>query len=122
MNGGLPMEAAFERSTITSKSGVGMRAQQPSLLAADPQPTKPRTRWLTAAWALAFWTVLGVLFSIQVCLLWPNSVTLLRAMQVTMPRWYVWGLLASLIFTVDRRVFGRLPLSRRILAHIPAGI
>jgi len=122
MDGGLHMEAAFERSTITSKPGVETLAQQQSLLAADRGRTKPRNRWVKAALALTLWTGLGLLFSIQVCLLWPGSVTLLRAMQVTMPRWYVWGLLASLTFAVDRRVFGRLPLSKRILAHIPLGI
>jgi signal transduction histidine kinase len=111
MDGELRMEAAVERSTITSKPGAEHRGR------ADR-----RKRWAKAALALIFWTGLGLLFSIQVCLLWPGSVTLLRAMQVTMPRWYVWGLLASLIFAVDRRVLGRLPISKRILAHIPLGI
>jgi hypothetical protein len=43
-------------------------------------------------------------------------------MQMTMPRWYVWGLLSPLTFAADHRLFGRLSLSRRILAHIPLGI
>src|SRR6187401_3311629 len=43
-------------------------------------------------------------------------------MQVTKPRWSVWGLLAPLTFAADHRVFGRLPLAKRILAHIPLGI
>jgi len=110
MDSGLHMEDAFERATITSKPGV------------DRGRTEPRKWWVKAALALAFWTGLGLLFSIQVCLLWPNSVTLLRAMQVTLPRWYVWGLLASLTFAADQRVFGRFSLTRRILAHIPLGI
>lgn len=109
------MEAAIERSTITSKPGVETLADQ-------QVRATPHKRWASAARALTFWTGLGVLFSIQVCLLWPDSVTLFRAMQVTMPRWYIWGLLASLTFAVDRRAFGRLPLSKRILAHIPLGI
>lgn len=116
------MEAAFERLTTTSKPGAEALAQQQSLLAADRGRTKPRKRCVKAALALIFWTGLGLLFSIQVRLLWPDSVTLLRAMQVTMPRWYVWGLLASLTFAVDRRAFGRLPLSKRIVAHIPLGV
>lgn len=41
---------------------------------------------------------------------------------MTMPRWYVWSLLALLTFSADHRVFGRMPLSKRILAHIPLGI
>jgi hypothetical protein len=85
MDGGLHMENAFERSTITSKPGVEALAQQQSLLAADRGRTKPRKRWVKATLALTFWTGLGLLFSIQVCLLWPNSVTLLRAMQVLPP-------------------------------------
>jgi two-component system LytT family sensor kinase len=55
-------------------------------------------------------------------LLWPESVTPLRSMQMTMPRWYVWGLLAPLTFAADHRVFGRFTLPRRILAHVPLGI
>jgi signal transduction histidine kinase len=74
------------------------------------------------AFALSFWTGLGVLFSMQVYLLWPDKVTLFRAMETTMPKWYVWGLLASLTFAADHRVFGRLPLPKRIVAHIPLGV
>ncbi|MGH9628813.1 MAG: sensor histidine kinase [Bryobacteraceae bacterium] len=96
--------------------------QQQSLPATDRGRTKPRRWWVKAALALAFWTGLGLLFSIQVYLLWPDRVTPLRAMQMTMPRWYVWGLLASLTFAADHRVFVRLPLSKRILAHIPLGV
>ena len=72
MDGELRMEAAVERSTITSKPGVETLAQQQSLLAADRGRTKPRKRWVKAARALTFWTGLGLLFSIQVYLLWPE--------------------------------------------------
>lgn len=118
----LRMEAAFEQPTITSKSAAEVLPQQLSAVAANRGHTGPRKWWAKAALALSFWTVLGFLFSVQVCLLWPGSVTLFRAMQVTMPRWYFWGILAAFTFAVDRRVFGRLPLSKRVLAHIPLGI
>ena len=72
MDGELRMEAAVERSTITSKPGVETLREQQSLLAADRGHTKPRKRWVKAARALTFWTSLGLLFSIQVYLLWPE--------------------------------------------------
>ena len=77
---------------------------------------------MKAALALVFWTGVGLLFMIQGYLLMPNRVSLIGAMKMMMPRWYIWGLLAPLIFTADRRLFGRLPLSRRILANVPLGM
>jgi hypothetical protein len=59
MDGELRMEAAVERSTITSKPGVETLAQQQSLFGADRGRTKPRKRWVKAALALTFWTGLG---------------------------------------------------------------
>jgi two-component system, LytTR family, sensor kinase len=94
----------------------------------QPHDTNDQARATTRGWrvnaalALAFWTGLGLLFSIQGYLLWPDRVTPLIAMQMAMPRWYVWGLLAWLTFTADRRVFGHLSTTKRILAHIPLGI
>ena len=84
--------------------------------------TTPRRWWVKAALALVFWTGVGLLFMIQGYLLMPNRVSLIGAMKMMMPRWYIWGLLAPLIFTADRRLFGRLPLSRRILANVPLGM
>src|SRR5688500_16949001 len=101
---------------------VGTPLQQQSLPATDRVRTIRRTWRAKAALALAFWTGLGLRFSVQGSLLWPDQVTPLRAMQMTMPRWYVWGLLAPLTFAADHRGFGHLPLSKRILAHIPLGI
>jgi len=92
--------------------------QQQSLPARDRRLTKPRRWWVRAVLALAFWTGLGLLLSIQSYLLWPN-VTFAAAMQATMPRWYIWGLLAPFIFAADHRVLGRLTPVRRILAHVP---
>lgn len=96
---------------------------QPNLPATGVQTrAKPRQWWVKAALAGIFWTGVGLLFTIQGYLLMPNRVTLTGAMQSMMPRWYVWGLLAPVIFAADRRLFGRLPLSRRILANIPLGM
>ncbi len=91
--------------------------KMPALPAAEP-----RRWWVKAGLALIFWTGVGLLFLIQGYLLMPNRGTLIGAIKMTMPRWYIWGLLAPLIFATDRRLFGRLPLSRRILANIPLGM
>ena len=71
--------------------------------------------------ALAFWTGIGLLFSTQIYLLWPNG-DWAMAFRIAMPRWYVWGALTPAVFAVDRRLLGRLPLSQRIAAHIPIGL
>ncbi len=83
--------------------------------------TPPLNWWLRAALALAFWTALGLLLAIQSYLLWPK-VTFAEAVYATMPRCYLWGLLAPFIFTIDHRILGRLTAARRILAHIPLAI
>jgi hypothetical protein len=73
MDGELRMEAAVERSTITSKPGVETLARTAiSPRGGSRAHTKPRKRWVKAARALTFWTSLGLLFSIQVYLLWPE--------------------------------------------------
>src|SRR5258708_21282308 len=84
----------------------------------DRARTTPRRWWVKAGLALVFWTGLGLLLSIQSYLLWPK-VTFADAMQATMPRWYLWGLLAPFIFAADPRVLGRVTPVRRILAHVP---
>jgi signal transduction histidine kinase len=97
---------------------VETRHQQHVPAGTDRARNTPRNWWVKAALALAFWTGLGLLLSMQSYLLWPG-VTFTAAMQATMPRWYVWGLLAPLIFAADHRLLGRLAPVRRILAHIP---
>lgn len=81
----------------------------------------PKQWWAKAALALALWTAIGLLFSTQVYLLWPES-TWAGALRIAMPQWYIWGLLSPFIFAADRRLLGRLPPWRRILAHVPLGI
>ena len=100
---------------------VETRHRQHFLAGTDRARTTPRRWWVKAGLALVFWTGLGLLLSIQSYLLWPK-VTFADAMQATMPRWYVWGLLAPFIFAADHRGLGRLPPVRRILAHVPLGM
>jgi signal transduction histidine kinase len=82
------------------------------------QQNRPETKWLKPALAFAFWTVLGLVLATQSYLLWPK-VTFADAVYATMPRCYLWGLLAPLIFAADHRVLARFTPLRRILAHIP---
>lgn len=92
------------------------------MMQAHREPTRTRSWWVKAALALALWTGIGLLFSIQGYLLWPNNLTPLRSIQMTLPRWYVWGLLAPLTFALDHRLFARLSMSRRLFAHTLLGI
>jgi two-component system LytT family sensor kinase len=94
---------------------------KPIALTQGPGTTPPRKLWMRAVRALALWTGLGLLFSFQGHLLWPVMPPL-RVMQMTMPRWYAWGVLAEIIFAVDHRAVSRLTLKKRILFHIPLGI
>jgi two-component system LytT family sensor kinase len=88
----------------------------------DQTRAEARRWWAKVALALIFWTGVGLLFLIQSYLLTPNRVDLISAIKSTMPRWYIWGLLAPIVFAVNRRLFGRLPLSRKILANVPLGV
>ena len=81
----------------------------------------PKQLWVKAVLTLALWTGLGLLFSTQVYLLWPEA-TWASALRIAMPQWYVWGLLAPFVFAADRRLLGRLGPARRMLAHVPLGV
>ena len=79
-----------------------------------------QTIGLKAALALAFWTGLGLLSAAQLHFAWHVG-TWADAIRMAMPPWYVWGLLAPLLFAVDRRWLERLSLPERIAAHVPIG-
>src|SRR6266550_3558189 len=79
-----------------------------------------QTMGLKAALALAFWTGLGLLSAAQLYFVWRVG-TWADAVRMGIPPWYVWGLLAPLIFAVDRRWLERLPPAGRIAAHVPIG-
>lgn len=71
----------------------------------DASVRRESTRW--AVW-LSFWTVLGLAFAAQVFLagqrLGQPSDTWGRAIRVSLPDWYVWGLFALLIARLKQRV------------------
>jgi signal transduction histidine kinase len=97
---------------------VEIRHQQHVPAGPDRARNTPRKWWAKAVLALVFWTGLGLLLSVQSYLLWPK-VSFAAAMQATMPRWYIWGLLAPFVFAADHRVLARFTPARRILAHLP---
>lgn len=78
-------------------------------------------KWLLA---IAFWTVVGLLFSTQHILLIRfrgEEVTMLEAMRVAMPRWYLWGLSTPLIFQIHHRFPVRWNLPKHLLGHLLLG-
>src|SRR5437867_4215076 len=75
---------------------------------------------LKAALALAFWTGLGLLSAAQLYFVWRVG-TWADAVRMAMVPWYVWGILAPLIFAVDRRWLEPLSPVGRIAAHIMVG-
>src|SRR2546423_6765059 len=79
-----------------------------------------QTMGLKAAFALAFWSGLGLLSAAQLYFVWRVG-TWADAMRMAMAPWYVWGLLAPLIFAVDRRWLEPLAPAGRIAAHILVG-
>jgi two-component system, LytTR family, sensor kinase len=88
--------------------------------------TQRVTRALTVTfWAFLFWTALAVFFASQIFFLadepkgWRLAVV---AFAFSAPRWYSWGLLAPLVFWVDRRVGRGRSLASRVALHFPIGL
>jgi len=71
--------------------------------------------------AALFWTGMGVLFASQIRAL-NRGTTWGEALALTMPRWWVWGLLTPAIFWVDKRVSQGRSLAARVALHVPLGI
>jgi two-component system LytT family sensor kinase len=72
-----------------------------------------------AFWSFLFWTGLGLFFASQLVFAGlPWSV----ALSFSMPRWYTWGLLAPLVFWLDRRLGANRSLGARVALHVPLGI
>jgi len=71
--------------------------------------------------AALFWTAMGVFFASQILAL-DRGASWSEALALTMPRWYVWGLLTPAIFRVDRRIGGRRTLAARVALHLPLGV
>jgi two-component system LytT family sensor kinase len=72
-------------------------------------------------WAFVFWTLLGLFFASQDYLLGGDG-GWTRALKWSMPRWYVWGLLAPLIAAIDRSIGRGRPLGLRLALQLPLGI
>lgn len=77
-------------------------------------------------WAFLFWTALGVFFASQIFFLadyppkgWQLAI---GAFALSAPRWYSWGLLAPLVFWVDRRLGPGRSLASRVALHFPIGL
>ncbi len=74
-----------------------------------------------AALAALFWTSLGAFFATQIRFLNPR-VPWRIALAFSLPRWWVWGLLAPGVFWVDRLLSPTQSLARRVAWHVPLGI
>ncbi|MGH9373416.1 MAG: sensor histidine kinase [Vicinamibacterales bacterium] len=75
-----------------------------------------------ALWAALFWTALALFFASQIYALSGGRIPWSVALSFTMPRWYVWGLLAPGVFWVDRRLGASRSLGARVAWHVPLGI
>jgi two-component system LytT family sensor kinase len=72
--------------------------------------------------AFAFWTVLGLFFASQLVILGGSEVTWRQALQMAMPRWYVWGALSPGIVAVDRWLGADRSLAGRLALHLPLAV
>ncbi|GJG89353.1 hypothetical protein tb265_45340 [Gemmatimonadetes bacterium T265] len=102
---------------------------------AQPGPTRPpaaahpRPAWATAGAGVGAGTLIGLLFAGHWYVRSPAT-GWAGALRETMPRWWVWGLVAPLVARVDRRVdcwlAGRLGAGRRptarLLRHLPLAL
>jgi two-component system LytT family sensor kinase len=85
-------------------------------------PVHHRPVWARIAVAFAFWTAIGLFFATQRPLLLPGPNAWLDGLRMSMPRWYVWGLLAPLIARTDRILGVGRSRAARLLMHLPLGI
>jgi two-component system, LytTR family, sensor kinase len=65
---------------------------------------------------------MSVFFASQIVVLQRGRASWAVALSLTMPRWYVWGLLTPGIFWVDRRIGLNRSLPARLACHVPLGI
>jgi two-component system LytT family sensor kinase len=73
--------------------------------------------WLAG---MAAWAAIGLFFASQIVILGPDSWR--HAMQLAMPRWITWGLLAPGIARVDRWLGAGRPIAARLAMHLPLGL
>src|SRR6266542_2124329 len=75
-----------------------------------------------ALWAFACSTALGLFFASQIYVLGGKEITWRFALNLAMPRWYVWGLLTPGIIAADALLLRGLPLGARLAWHLPLGL
>ena len=92
----------------------------------EPPPgARKVSRWArtlrATLWGILLWTGLGIFFATQILFLNPR-VPLQTALEFSLPRWLVWGLLTPAIFWTDRWVGARCTLQARVAWSVPIGI
>jgi two-component system LytT family sensor kinase len=73
-------------------------------------------------WAVLLWTGLSVFFATQMILLSDGRIGWGRALELSTPRWWVWGLLTPAVFWTDRWIGARCSLNTRVALHVPLGV
>jgi signal transduction histidine kinase len=94
----------------------------PAVIAVDPPKPTLWRRLTRILLAQAFWSSLGLFFASQIWLLGGPDSTWGSAIQLAMPRWFTWGLLAPAIARVDRRVGAGRTLTARVAWHVPLSL
>src|SRR5262249_8139885 len=79
-------------------------------------------RPITILWAFAFCTALGLFFAVQNYLLGDESMNWATALRWALPQWYVWGLLAPVVFKVERWAGHGRSLTARLAQQLPLGV
>jgi two-component system LytT family sensor kinase len=79
-------------------------------------------RPIAILWAFAFCTALGLFFALQIYLLGDETMTWSTALRWALPQWYVWGLLAPVVFKVERWAGRGRTLAARLAQQLPLGI
>jgi signal transduction histidine kinase len=85
------------------------------------------SRWKRAGLALAVWTVLGLIQTVRLYIIYNAGTSLTMTWSLSLvwalADWYIWGGLSILIFAIVRRVqWDRWPWYRVLAVHIPAAI
>jgi two-component system LytT family sensor kinase len=84
-----------------------------------PPPRSIGRALVTTLLAFLLWTALAIAFATQ---LYFAGLSWGQALQWSVPRWYSWGLLAPVIFWVDRRLHGMPSPAVRFALHVPLGV
>lgn len=99
-------------STCVTVNTIALATQTAGLDAEAPAPR----RVLRTLAAFAIWTALAGIFATQ---LYFAGLPWKVALAWTLPRWYSWGLVAPLIFRLDRWLAAAARLPVRVALHVP---